>query len=80
MTPLLLSKDSQGKWNENGEKGKAEHLEKTKQRKRGMKADKRRGLSSAGVTPYWTHRAMTLNNLGKGFQVTWQEAAEQGGR
>lgn len=78
MSPLLLSKDSQGKWDENGRKEKAERLEKTKQRNRGRKADERRGLSFAGVAPSWTHRAMALNDFGKGFLVTWQEAVEWG--
>lgn len=78
VSPLPFSKDIQGKWDENGKKGKTEHLEKTKQRNRGRKADKRRDLSFTGIAPSWTCRAMALNNFGRSFLIIWQEATEQG--
>lgn len=53
-------------------KWKTKDLEKTMQRNRGRKEDKRRGYSFVGVAPSWAH-----NSFGKGFLVTWQKAAEQ---
>lgn len=61
-------------------KKKKERLSIWRQLSRGTEKERQtreRGLTFIRVAPSWTRKTMALNNFGKSFLATWQEAAEK---